>query len=656
LREQRESGLGIKEYCAKFGLNSASLCTWRRRYEAGGVDGLKARPAGRAHRTTNPDEKRRTIEAYLKSELPGWAFARTWGVAMSTLLRWLKRYREAGPQGLERTTTPGAPKGRPRLPAELAAEIEATKRRFPDFGLRKVRDFLRRFRALKVSAGGVRAVLDRAGIAPTATPRKRTRSADRIRRFERAAPRELWQSDITSYVIGRTRERAYLTVFLDDHSRYIVSFALNYHQRQDLVIEAFRDGSAKFGKPQEVLTDQGRQYFAWRGRSDFQKLLEREGVKHVVSRAHHPETLGKCERLWETIDREFWSRAQPRDLADARERLARWIGFYNHFRPHQSLGGMTPADRFFGVEEAVRRAQEAAVTKNDLRLALDEPLRKPVYLVGQIDGKSVSLHGESGRIVVRTPDGATQVLETEAAGGATKATKATNTTNTTRSDHEERNDGAERHGSGDHDGGAGRGTPAAVRGADAADAPQRARGTAAVPGAGPVGGGDGGGADEGEDDGDGAARVLDGAAVEGRDGGGAAGDPGPGVAALAAGAVRDARGPAEAAADAGPDPARGDRRDAGRDDGPRGGVDAVEEGPGAGAASDRGPEGDAGVGGEGCGSAVTGAEGSGEERRGGAGGNAGGLRDATPCAGKGEPGSTEERRNGSAPHSGGRSG
>lgn len=339
LREHRESGLGIKEYCARFGLNSASLCKWRRRYEAGGVDGLKARPAGRPFKTSSPDDKRRTVEAYLKSELPGWAFARTWGVALSTLLRWLKRYREAGPQGLERTTTPGTRPGRPRLNAEVAAEIEATKRRFPDFGLRKVRDFLLRFRALKVSAGGVRATLKRAGIAPTPTPQKRTRSADRIRRFERAAPRELWQSDITSYVIGRTRERAYLTVFLDDHSRYIASFALNYHQRQDLVIEAFRDGIAKFGKPREVLTDQGRQYFAWRGRSDFQKLLEREGVRHVVSRAHHPETLGKCERLWETIDREFWSRAQPRDLADARERLGRWIGFYNHFRPHQSLGG-----------------------------------------------------------------------------------------------------------------------------------------------------------------------------------------------------------------------------------------------------------------------------------------------------------------------------
>jgi len=44
----------------------------------------------------------------------------------------------------------------------------------------------------------------------------------------------------------------------------------------------------KFGRPEEVLSDQGRQYFSWRGRSEFQRRLEREGVKHVVSRSHHP--------------------------------------------------------------------------------------------------------------------------------------------------------------------------------------------------------------------------------------------------------------------------------------------------------------------------------------------------------------------------------
>ena len=112
------------------------------------------------------------------------------------------------------------------------------------------------------------------------------------------------------------------STLLDDFSRYVVSASLYLHQRQEIVIETYLEGVARFGKPQEVLSDQGRQYFAWRGKSDFQKLLRRDGVHHAVARAHHPETVGKCERLWETIKKEFWDRVQPKDLADARARLA----------------------------------------------------------------------------------------------------------------------------------------------------------------------------------------------------------------------------------------------------------------------------------------------------------------------------------------------
>jgi len=97
---------------------------------------------------------------------------------------------------------------------------------------------------------------------------------------------QLWQSDITQYTLGPASMRVYLTVFMDDHSRYIVGWRLQPRQTAELVLDAFRDACVRFGKPAEVLTDQGRQYFAWRGKSELEKLLEKEGIKHVVSRAH----------------------------------------------------------------------------------------------------------------------------------------------------------------------------------------------------------------------------------------------------------------------------------------------------------------------------------------------------------------------------------
>jgi transposase InsO family protein len=96
-------------------------------------------------------------------------------------------------------------------------------------------------------------------------------------------------------------------------------------------------------EPEEVLMDQGGQYF--RGReSQRSKLRVREGIEHAKARTHHPQTVGKCERFWETVNAEFWDRCHPQDLVEARERLNHFIAHYNHFRPNQGLDGVTPAD------------------------------------------------------------------------------------------------------------------------------------------------------------------------------------------------------------------------------------------------------------------------------------------------------------------------
>ena len=207
---------------------------------------------------------------------------------------------------------------------------------------------------------------------------------------------QLWQSDITSFTLKRHSTRVYLTVFMDDHSRYIVGWKLQTRQSADLVLESFKEAVSKFGKPQEVLTDQGRQYFAWRGKSEFEILLEKEGIKHVVSRAHHPETLGKCERFWKTVESEFWTRTRPEDLDDAKLRFKYFVDHYNHQRPHQGLGGASPADKFFGVADEVRNAIEKTLDVNALRFAVGELPKPPAFLIGQIGDQRIAFHGSSG--------------------------------------------------------------------------------------------------------------------------------------------------------------------------------------------------------------------------------------------------------------------
>ena len=376
--------------------------------------GWRSRAGGwRRLRRHTPEQRRAAIEAYVKSGLTQQGFARIWGLSPHTIYLWMKIYRERGPKGLEHPCGTGRPGRKPLAPA-LREEIVRVQRSFPDFGLRRVRDFLARFRGLRVGTSGVRSAILAAGV-PRAPIVKRRRRYEVPRRFERSRAGDLWQSDITSFVLARPGRRVHLVVFLDDFSRYVVSWSLHLRMSAASVGETLLEGSSRFGKPEEVLTDQGPQYFAWRGKCDFQKLLIREGIAHTVSRTHHPQTLGKCERLWKSIGMELWERARPRDLAEARERLEHWFRHYNHFRPHQGIGGLVPADRFFGAEKAARAAIEAAMDKNELLLALGERPRASVFLFGQVGEERVSLHGERGRLVVQTPGGS-EVLDFEDLG------------------------------------------------------------------------------------------------------------------------------------------------------------------------------------------------------------------------------------------------
>ncbi|MCG3135575.1 MAG: hypothetical protein HMLKMBBP_03293 [Planctomycetes bacterium] len=527
----------------------------------------------RTHVAYTPEERRAAIEAYVKSGLTYEGFARIWGVSSHALYLWMKRYREHGPQGLDHPYGTGR-RGRRPLPVPVREEIVTAQRRFPDFGLRRVQDWLARFRGLKVSASGVRSAIEAAGVPRSVVTRRRRRGPEALRRFERARPGELWQSDITSFVLARPGRRVYLVVFLDDHSRYVVSWSLRLRMTAAAVCEALLEGMARFGKPEEVLTDQGPQYHAWRGKSAFRKLLEREGVRQVVARSHHPMTVGKCERLWKTVAAELWDRTRPRDLAEARERLGHYFHHYNFFRPHQGLDGLVPADRFFGAEKAARESIEGAIERNALQLALGERPRTSVFLFGQVGGEQVSLHGERGRLVVSTSRGSRE-MDLEDLG-------------IEREDGDEQDDaGGRDEGGGDgggderDDAGGGAGDP---HPAGPGPSPRGPVGAAGLPDAGVLRAGDRRGAETGapavgEDPG-----VLDGSHDQAGDGDGAGCPADPGLAAEPAGGD----GPGVRAAHAAEREARAtDGSERGRE-GAAQGERAPAEGERAAAGADRG--------------------------------------------------------------------
>ena len=192
--------------------------------------------------------------------------------------------------------------------------------------------------------------------------------------------------------------------------RYLVGWGLFRQQNADAVLEVLKGSIGQWGAPREILSDNGRQFVAWRGETRFQKVLRQQGVQHVRSAPQHPMTLGKIERFWQTIWREFLEEAVFASFADACRRLEHWIHYYNHQRPHQGLDGACPADRFYGIADDVEEAVKQGCQDNSLRLALGQEPQPPLYLLGQLGGADVRVVRKGEEIEVKVGDAVHEVI------------------------------------------------------------------------------------------------------------------------------------------------------------------------------------------------------------------------------------------------------
>jgi transposase InsO family protein len=322
------------------------------------------------------------------------------GVSESSLGLWISQFRKAGEAGLKGAA--GSPKsGRAQIPAAVKSVIVETKQKEPTWGVTRISQFLHRILHLPGSPETVRQTLHENNLIESKPPRPPKVPA-KPRFFERATPNQMWQSDIFTFRLGG--KNAYLIGFIDDYSRFITSLGVFRSQTAEHVLETYRRGVGEFGVPREMLTDNGRQYTNWRGKTRFEQELQKDKVHHLRSRPHHPMTLGKIERFWQNIHGEFLCRAQFDDFEQAVERIALWVKYYNHQRPHQGIGGLCPADRFFEVRNDLRKVIERGIQDNLLEIALRGKPQRPFYMVGRVDGQSVVMQATKGKLTMTVGD------------------------------------------------------------------------------------------------------------------------------------------------------------------------------------------------------------------------------------------------------------
>ncbi len=352
----------------------------------------------RTRQIRSPEVKAAVAKAYLEGKGNAEEVAKIYGVPATSIYDWARIYKEKGEAGFEpklRKHVPGEP-----TPAEkeISREVVETKKAFGWFGVPRITQWLRRAKLLPVTEHQVSKALKEADLVPP-KPKKRKR-AEVVRRFERSEPNQLWQVDITMWTMAKG-QKVYLIAFMDDHSRYVVGWGLYAAQGSSQVLEVLRNAIGQYGHPKEILSDQGRQFFSWRGKCPFQKELIREGIHHVVARSHHPQTLGKVEAFWKHLKDEFLSRVVTGSINDLRERLRFWIdSHYNFQRPHQGIENAVPADRYFKMADQVREVIEKGIAKNAEQLSLGRDPIKPFYLAGRMGDQDVVIQQSGAEVVM----------------------------------------------------------------------------------------------------------------------------------------------------------------------------------------------------------------------------------------------------------------
>src|ERR1700739_2582000 len=94
----------------------------------------------------------------------------------------------------------------------------------------------------------------------------------------------------------------------------------------------------------EILTDNGAEFAARKRPLDhpFETMLVELGIVHRYTRPYRPQTNGKVERFWRTLDEDVIEGATFDNLDHFAKELFEYVIYYNNFRPHQALGGKTP--------------------------------------------------------------------------------------------------------------------------------------------------------------------------------------------------------------------------------------------------------------------------------------------------------------------------
>jgi putative transposase len=229
----------------------------------------------------------------------------------------------------------------------LMRRIDELHLKFPFYGSRMMAQTLKAEGRDDVNRKRVRRLMQLMDLESVA-PKPNTSRANKehpvypylLRNLAVSRVNQVWATDIT--YIPLAHGFVYLVAIIDWYSRRVLSWRLSNTLETSFCVEALQEALARFSAPDIFNTDQGAQFTS----ADFTKVLRDRGIKISM------DGKGRCidnvfvERLWRSLKYEEVYLYAYANMVEARAGIARYFGFFNHQRPHQSLGYQTP-DAFY---------------------------------------------------------------------------------------------------------------------------------------------------------------------------------------------------------------------------------------------------------------------------------------------------------------------
>jgi len=333
------------------------------------------------------EEKKLALEAFFSQNYAGVClkeFSSICGINYYTMRDWVRtiNWDASRIEELRRKSRKRPAEGLTQLPEPVQALILQLKDRFPAWGPLKIKQYLFRHEQVLIPQTSIYRFLKSKGLVKERE--KAPGKEEHDRRFEYPYPLAAVQMDLMELTLS-SGTRIYLVSLLDDYSRFVLGNRFTPVKTMDETIGALTEAVRTYGVMERLLTDQGSEFVSWQRFTKFEELLSSLEVEYIASGPNKKQNQGKVERWHQTI-REALREHGPLDFSSQAQLWIRGVSdIYNYERPHQSLGGLVPADRFFGVSEELEAEMQS--------YRKEERLGQRIYFTCRVGDQKIVVSG-----------------------------------------------------------------------------------------------------------------------------------------------------------------------------------------------------------------------------------------------------------------------